>query len=374
MPLILLKSTATRLDLQAQALETELDLGGGSAESLDDELRDGPHGLAFDWQAQSPAAELAFHQDRRGRAGHQRRGLRADLPVDVRLHGQLVIVFSRPLDDPAVQGPQQLGERGKAEVALVEGGVEPLDQRPDRGLERPGLAAPGGEHAHRLDHQVGRVFQRGQFLGGLLGLGSGGGAGGRQVAVEAELVAGELVAARRPDRADTDEEFALPAAPLRQGGVVAIRGDDHDVRQVGMALKIVGHVEDEPDIGAILRARQREQLDQIHRVRLQLIAVAAVILPIAVSPVYHDAAECRRIFHNWVDIDDRFLRPEPAGPVGACSARIVHQTGVHVLEIPVDGYRRVRIGHCDPFRKGQDCQCDAVRSCGCGHRGRAHQR
>ncbi len=188
-------------------------------------------------QAQVPClAELALDEDGGGGTCRGRSAaMRVNLTINIRPYRQFVIVFARLLGDAAVQGLQQVGERREAEVPLVKGRVEPLDQRPDGRLERPRFTAAGRQHAHRLGHEVGRVLERGRLQGGGIQLHRGGrGASGGQVAVEAELIAGELVAARGAARSEADEKAAISAAPLRQRRVIAVGSDeDHDAKGEG---------------------------------------------------------------------------------------------------------------------------------------------
>ncbi len=289
---------------------------------------------------------------------------RVSRAINIRPYRQFVIVFPLALEDAAVQGLQQFGERGEAEIPLIKSRVEPLDQRPDGGLARPRFTAARGQLAHGLGHQVGRVLQRCRFLGGGIQLyrGGGRGAGRRQITIEAELIAGELVAARGAARSDADVKAAVSTAPLRQRCVVAVGSDDDDVRKIRVPLQIIGHVQDQANIRAVLGAGQREELNEIHRVRLQFITVTTVILPVTVGAVHDDAPEGRRVFDDRINIDQWFLWPEPGGLVGTRTPEVVHQTGVDVLEVPVDGYRGIRIGHHDS-PQGQDC-----RALGLSHR------
>src|SRR5262249_52432233 len=123
-------------------------------------------------------------------------GLRTG-PLQVAAHRDLMIVLGGALDDVSrrVEGLEQLGERGIPERGLIEGRVEPLDQRAEPGLADPGLAAPGGQPPDRLDHELGAVLEGRRAVGCLGARGSG---TAREIAVAAELVARELVAARGP--------------------------------------------------------------------------------------------------------------------------------------------------------------------------------
>ena len=74
-----------------------------------------------------------------------------------------------------------------------------------------------------------------------------------------------------------DDEPAEALAALRERHVVAVAGDDHDVREVGQAEHVLDSVDREADVGAVLRVRRRgEQLHEVDGARDQLRAVEGV--------------------------------------------------------------------------------------------------
>ena len=129
--------------------------------------------------------------------------------------------------------------------------------------------------------------------------------------------------------------------PTPGGHVVAVAADD-DGANVGEAADVLGGVEAELDVGAVLRrCAGREQLDQLDGVLEQGVAVAAEELPVAVGAVDGDRAEGRAEFDKRLHVDQRLLGLEAVVllGVGAFAVPGLEHAGVQVLEIPVHGDR-----------------------------------
>ena len=127
---------------------------------------------------------------------------------------------------------------------------------------------------------------------------------------------------------------------LGHGHEVAVAADDDDGVDVGEAADVLGGVEAELDVGAVLGGcARREELDQLDGALQERVAVAAEVLPVVVGAVDGDGAEGGAEFDQGLDVDERFLDLEAVVllGVGAFAVLGLHQAGMQVLEVPVEG-------------------------------------
>ena len=133
----------------------------------------------------------------------------------------------------------------------------------------------------------------------------------RGIRREQRVVVGELVARRgeRPARAAGDADAHDVASEalglLRERDVVGVARDDDDVREILEAEHVFDGVDSEPDVGTVLRGREREQLHEVDCTVDELAAVARVHRgrPVGVGPSDGDGAERRGEIEHCVDVD-----------------------------------------------------------------------